>query len=140
MKLNKLLIATLDKQITELEAQIEALIKQDEELQGTSATDTHYTGVGKVLSWMMISKTNGFKRFNNPRKMACYAGVVPFDYQSGTSIRYKPKVSVFADKELKKTLHMAAMSAIQIDNDLRTYYLRKVEEGKNKMCVLNAEK
>ncbi|MFN8317228.1 MAG: hypothetical protein U0T32_12345 [Chitinophagales bacterium] len=33
MKLNKLLIATLDKQITELEAQIEALIKQDEELQ-----------------------------------------------------------------------------------------------------------
>jgi transposase len=70
--------------------------------------------------------------------MACYAGVVPFDYQSGTSIRYKPKVSVFADKELKKILHMAAMSAIQIDNDLRTYYLRKVEEGKNKMSVINA--
>ncbi|MFN8317229.1 MAG: transposase [Chitinophagales bacterium] len=54
---------------------------------------------------MMISKTNGFKRFNNPRKMACYAGVVPFDYQSGTSIRYKPKVSVFADKELKDTAY-----------------------------------
>jgi transposase len=138
MKLNKLLIAALDKQIVELEAQIEVLIKQDEELQEQTQRIQTIPGVGKVLSWMMISKTNGFKRFNNPRKMACYAGVVPFDYQSGTSIRYKPKVSVFADKELKKILHMAAMSAIQIDNDLRTYYLRKVEEGKNKMSVINA--
>ncbi|MFN8315914.1 MAG: IS110 family transposase [Chitinophagales bacterium] len=138
MKLNKLLIAALDKQIIELEVQIEALIKQDEELQEQAQRIRTIPGVGKVLSWMMISKTNGFKRFNNPRKMACYAGVVPFDYQSGTSIRYKPKVSVFADKELKKILHMAAMSAIQIDNDLRTYYLRKVEEGKNKMSVINA--
>ncbi len=138
MKLNKLLIAALDKQIVELEAQIEVLIKQDEELQEQTQRIQTIPGVGKVLSWMMISKTNGFKRFNNPRKMACYAGVVPFDYQSGTSIRYKPKVSVFADKELKKILHMAAMSAIQIDNNLRTYYLRKVEEGKNKMSVINA--
>ena len=73
MKLNKLLIATLDKQITELEAQIEALIKQDEELQEQAQRIRTIPGVGKVLSWMMISKTNGFKRFNNPRKMACYA-------------------------------------------------------------------
>jgi hypothetical protein len=30
------------------------------------------------------------------------------------------------------------MSAIRLDNELRTYYLRKVEEGKNNMSVLNA--
>ena len=33
---------------------------------------------------------------------------------------------------------MAAMRAIQLDNDLRDYYIRKVEEGKNKMSVINA--
>src|SRR5690606_17779893 len=72
------------------------------------------------------------------RKMACFAGVVPFDHQSGTSLKYKPRISVFADKELKKVLHLAAMSAIRLENDFRAYYLRKVEEGKNKMSILNA--
>ena len=63
---------------------------------------------------------------------------VPFDHQSGTSLRFKPKVSIFADKELKKVLHLAAMSAIRLDNDFRIYYLRKAEQGKNKMSILNA--
>lgn len=54
------------------------------------------------------------------------------------SLRFRPKVSIFADKELKKILHLAAMSAIRLDNDFRVYYLRKIEEGKNKMSILNA--
>lgn len=45
---------------------------------------------------------------------------------------------MLADKKIKSVLHLGAMSAIRLDNDLRTYYLRKVEEGKNKMSVLNA--
>ena len=70
--------------------------------------------------------------------MACYAGVVPFENQSGTSLLKKPRVSFLADKESKSLLHMGAMSAIRLDNDLRSYYRRKVKEGKNKMSVLNA--
>jgi hypothetical protein len=34
---------------------------------------------------MMITKTQGFSIMNNPRIITYYAGVVPFDYQSGTS-------------------------------------------------------
>ena len=86
----------------------------------------------------MIAKTEGFTKINEARKMACYAGVVPFENQSGTSLRHKPKVSYFADKSLKSVLHLAAMSAIRLENDLRVYYQRKVKEGKNKMLVLNA--
>ena len=85
-----------------------------------------------------IIKNRRIYKITEPRKLACFAGVVPFDHQSGTSIKYKPRTSNFADKELKKALHLAAMSAIRLDNELRVYYLRKVEEGKNKMCVLNA--
>ena len=95
-------------------------------------------GVGKVLSWLLISKTDGFTTINCPRKLACYSGVVPFENQSGTSIYRKPRVSIFADKNMKSTLHLAAMSAIQNNEELKKYYKRKVEEGKNKMLVINA--
>ncbi|RXM37786.1 hypothetical protein BOQ62_00535, partial [Chryseobacterium sp. CH21] len=34
--------------------------------------------------------------------------------------------------------HMSAMASIRSDKELKTYFLRKVSEGKNKMSVLNA--
>jgi len=83
-------------------------------------------------------KTGAFEKITQARKLACYVGVAPFAKQSGISIFGRNRVSQFADKELKRLLHLGAMSAIRLDNVFRKYYLRKVEEGKNKMSVLNA--
>lgn len=138
LKLNKKMIEVIDGQISKIETDIEKIIQFDDQMKAQSELIRSVPGVGKVVSWMMIAKTEGFTTINNPRKMACYCGVVPFDFQSGTSLRHKPKVSVFADKSMKSVLHLAAMSAIRLNNDLRVYYKRKVEEGKNKMSVLNA--
>lgn len=86
-----------------------------------------------MVSWMMIAKTEGFAKIDNPRKMACYEGVVPFAYRSGTSLRYKPKVSYYADKLLKSILNMAAMRVVGLENHMKEYYERKIREEKNKM-------
>ena len=72
------------------------------------------------------------------KKFACYVGVAPFEHTSGTSVRGKTKVSKMANMTLKKLLHMAAMSAIQCNEELKVFYQRKVAEGKNKMSVINA--
>ena len=138
MKLNQNLIKGIEKQIHIIECKIQAIINEEITLKEQAQRIQTIPGVGKVLTWMIIAKTEGFTAFTDPRKMACYAGVVTFDHQSGTSVKYKSKVSMYADKELKSILHLAAMSAIRLDNELRTYYLRKVEQGKNKMSVLNA--
>ncbi|MFT5512426.1 MAG: transposase [Bacteroidia bacterium] len=94
--------------------------------------------MGPIVGWNLLVKTNEFKLINDPRKLACYAGVLPFDYQSGTSIKRRPKVSNMADKKLKTALHMAAMRAVSLDGELQDYYNKKVKEGKNRMSVLNA--
>jgi len=137
-KLNKQQLSILNEQLRIIEKQIEQLIKQDEPMQKQATLIRSVPGVGKVLCWLMLSKTESFTTITEPRKMACYGGVVPFSYQSGTSIRGKDRLSNYADKALKAILHMAAMSAIRLPNDLRDYYLRKVAEGKNKMSALNA--
>ena len=136
--LNIKLIKDIEKQIKALENDIENIIHKDENLNQQQKLIKSVPGVGLVLSWTLLSKTEGFTTIIDPRKMACYSGVVPFDFQSGTSLKRRPGVSMLADKNLKTILHMAAMSAIRLDNDLRTYYIRKVDEGKNKMSVLNA--
>ena len=138
LKLNEQQLILLDKQLLQIETTIEALIKADEQMHQQARLIRSVPGVGKVLSWMMLAKTESFTTITQPRKMACYSGVVPFANQSGTSIRGKDRVSSYADKAIKTVLHLAAMSAIRLKNDLRAYYLRKVAEGKNKMSVLNA--
>ena len=136
--LNVKLIKCIKEQIKVIENDIEKVIHDDQSLSLQQKLIKSVPGVGQVLSWTLLSKTEGFTVITDPRKMACYSGVVPFDFQSGTSLKRRPGVSMLADKNLKTILHLAAMSAIRLDNDLRTYYIRKVDEGKNKMSVLNA--
>lgn len=138
LKLNKKFIEGINAQLEKIEIEIEKSIAEDCELKKKAELIKSVPGVGKVICWTMLAKTEGFTTITDPRKMACYSGVVPFDHQSGTSIRYRPRVSTFADKGIKCLLHLGAMSAIRLNNELRVYYLRKVEEGKNKMSVINA--
>jgi len=138
IKLNKQAIELLDKQIKTIEKKILDIINSNDDLKDNYDRIQTVPGVGKVLATLMIIKTKGFSEIKTARKMACYSGVVPFEHRSGSSIYHKPRVSTMADKELKKVLHLAALSSIRLKNDLAVYFQRKVAEGKNKMSVLNA--
>lgn len=50
----------------------------------------------------------------------------------------KERVSKMAHQKLKKLLHLSAMASIRSDKEMKAYFKRKVEQGKNKMSVLNA--
>jgi transposase len=92
-------IKALQKQIQQVEKQIRTLIKEDDILRHLFELVTSVSGVGEVIFWEVIITTNEFKLFSCPRKFACYAGVAPFEYSSGTSIRGKTRVSHLANKQ-----------------------------------------
>jgi len=141
IKLRNKLISQIFRQveitIKKIEIAIQQTLNEDPVILKRYLQITSITGVGKMTAIEVILATANFTRINDPRKFACYSGVAPFVYDSGT-IKTRARVSDQANKNVKKTLHMAAMSAIQVKGDLQTYYQRKVEEGKNKMSVLNA--
>jgi transposase len=56
-------------------------------------------GVGERTAIYFIIITKGFTAFDSARKLTCYAGVAPFEYSSGSSIRGKTKVNHMADKK-----------------------------------------
>lgn len=96
-------------------------------------------GVGRIVAMNMIIVTEAFTRFNNPRQFCCYAGVAPFAYTSGSSQHSKNKVSQKACKYIKTLLHMSAVAIThRKSGELKAYYERKVDEGKNKMTIINA--
>jgi transposase len=131
-------ISALEKSIEKIEKMIADLVKKDDQLKQHYQLATSVTGIGKITALNMIVATGEFKRIKEAKKFACYSGVAPFEHTSGSSIRGKTRVSKMANMTIKTLLHLAAMTAIQYDEDLSRYYQRKVAQGKNKMSVLNA--
>ena len=131
-------IDALEKDLVNIEKQILSTLEKDTELNAKYHFAKSVVGIGFVTAINLIIHTNGFSEMNEARALACYCGVAPFEYSSGTSIKGKTKVHHMANKKLKCNLHMASLSAVKLDADLKQYYERKVAEGKNKMSVLNA--
>lgn len=124
--------------LKDAEKQMSDLIQKDDYLKQVFELVTSVPGVGKVIAIELLVATEEFKAINEPKKLACHAGVAPFEYRSGSSVRGKTRVNVHARKRLKSLLHLGAMAAIGSKGELQDYYQRKVLQGKNKMLVLNA--
>jgi transposase len=137
-KLQQKATTGLQKSLEAVEQAIDDKICADQQINKVIGQVTSIKGVGKQTAIKLYVYTRGFSAFENGKQLACYCGVVPFGKSSGTNVRYKPGVSPFANKNLKKLLHLCAMSALRWDAEIRAYYLRKVGEGKNKMSVINA--
>lgn len=131
-------IASMEESVKEFDARIDALLKGDTKLARLTEIVRSLPGFGPVITPKLIEVTRGFTRLNDPRSFACFAGVAPFEYSSGTSIKGKTRVSHLANKDIKKMLHLAALVTIRKGNIMHDYFHRKVAEGKNKMLVINA--
>lgn len=131
-------VSALDKSIAQLDAAIEAFTKADEQLTINRNLLLSVSGVGPVVANEIIAVTRGFTRLLNPRKLACYAGLAPFEHSSGKSVRGRTRVSHRANKRLKSLLHLAAMAAIRTKGTIQDFYQRKLKEGKKPISAINA--
>ncbi len=122
-----------------IEEQIKDLIKSDETMKKNFDLATSVKGIGLVIAAFMLVTTNNFTGFENGRKYACYSGIAPFDNTSG-KYKGKTKVSHLANKRMKTLLSNGANSARQWDPELRVYYDRKIQEGKEHNLVINSIK
>lgn len=130
----------LSKDIQTIEKEIEEVLKENIEINTNYKLIRSVSGIGMINAVAMIIYSNNFKAINNARSFACYCGVAPFEYSSGTSIRGRTRVSKMANRQMKALITNAARSAVVHDPELRIYYKKKINEGKSHGCVLNAVK
>jgi transposase len=131
------IIKQISEEIKITESEILFIINHDAELKRSYDLLLSIKGIGKILGFYLITLTHNFTKFTDPRKFACYAGIAPFEYSSGTSVKGRTKVHPCANKQIKSLLNMAAMSSIQLQGEYQMYYLRRTADGKNKMSTLN---
>lgn len=136
-QINKRLILQLNIEIKNVEGKIESILNSMPEWKANYYLIQSVKGIGPVLAKYLMVYTENFTRFTNPKKFACFSGIAPFEYSSGTSIKGRTRLHPCANKHLKSLLNIAAMSTIQLNGEYKRYYQRRTAEGKNKMSTLN---
>ena len=130
-------LLSLEADIKQIETAIRTLIKDDERIKQLHDLVITVPGVGLITFCYLLYFTNEFKQYSSAKQLACYCGVVPFEYSSGSSVKGRTRVNHMANKKMKKLLHTAALSSIVHYPEFKNYYHRKQAEGKNKMLILN---
>jgi transposase len=131
------MIKELTNQINKIETELDKIVHEDPMIKKQYDLITSIKSVGKQTALYMIAFTNGFTLFENWRKFASYAGTAPFPYQSGISISGRTKVSHLANNKFKALLNLCATSAIVHNPEMKAYFKRRKEEGKNGMSTIN---
>ncbi len=136
-KIQEDLLKRINIHIDKIEKELHHIIENNPMLKEQYQLILSIKGAGPLAAFTFIAVTNGFQKFQTWRKFACYAGIAPFPYRSGTSIKGLNKVSHLANKKIKALLSNMAVSAIQYNTELKLYYNRRLDEGKNKSATLN---
>ena len=91
-------------------------------------------GVGPKTAATILVEISDIRRFDNPGRLAVYAGVAPRTHRSGSSIRGDHHQRG-GNTRLKRAMYLAAFASLRRPES-RNYYDRKRAEGKTHHAAL----
>ncbi len=95
-------------------------------------------GAGAVVAALVIGYTGDVTRFPTRHHYAAYNGTAPIEASSGPTKRHR--LNPRGNRMLNHALHMAAITQIRYPTNGRTFYERKLAEGKTKKEAIRALK
>lgn len=125
-------IEVLDRKIDAATAKIVAMVK------ASNTTLTRVYGIGAINAAVILAEVGNVGRFPTRNHFASYAGTAPIEVSSGDNRRHR--LSRSGNRRINRAIHVAALVQIRHDNPGRTYYRRKLDEGKTKKEAIRALK
>lgn len=133
-KVHQDMIHQIAKHIQAIDAEIHNLIDSDPTFKQTLLLLMSIPGIGFVLAAHLLIIT---QHSLNPRELAAYLGICPYEHQSGSSVNNKATSRHYGPAAARKLLYLAACSVRTHRKEFRQYFIRKTAEGKPGKLVLN---
>ena len=128
----------LNKQEKEVREEIAIMIKENKEIKKAVTLVCTLPGVGVITAASVLAETNGFELIRNKKQLVSYAGLDVKEKQSGTSVNGKSRISKQGNKQLRKAMHLPALSAIGHDERFKAVFARLVQKHGIKMKAVVA--
>ncbi len=130
-------MAFLQAQLEHLQREIDQHIDNDPDLRGKRDLLLSIPAVGERVAQNMTALLAS-RNFASAEQLAAYLGLVPVEWQSGSSIKGRAHMSKAGPAHLRKLLYMPAIVAAKHNPHIRALYLRLLERGKPKMAAIGA--
>jgi len=127
----------IDQEIAKLEEACEQLIAQDAPLQEDFDLLLSIPGIGSTTAVSFLAEVD-VARFQQASQVAAYAGLIPREHTSGSSVHKKSRLAKMGNRHLRTAFYMPALSAKRYNPILRALVDRLTERGKSKMAILGA--
>ena len=130
-------ITFLKAELKRLEKMIATHINDDPDLRKNKELLETIPGVGPRVSGHMTALFAG-RTFQSAEQLAAYLGLVPVMWESGSSVRGRPRMSKAGPAHLRKVLYMPAVVARRWNPHIKALNDRLLAKGKSKMAVIGA--
>jgi transposase len=127
----------LQEQIRRIEQELRRLIDQDPSFRRTLLLLLTVPGVGLLLASHLLILAYSSNQPLEPRHLAGYIGIAPYEHLSGQSVRRRTRSRGYGPAALRNLLRLAARSVSTHQPSFRQYYQRKLAEGKLKPVAFN---
>jgi len=131
-------IGHLNQQIKLIEQQINQHVDGDPTLKGQSQLLDTIPSVGRTTKFVILSYYGGQLRFGNARQAVAFAGLDTRHYESGSSVRGKPRMSKQGPSRLRAALYMPAVVAMSSTAWGKAFAGRLKQAGKPNKLILGA--
>ena len=101
----------LDQQMMALQDDIQTFIGQQDNLNQARKLLISIPGIAEKTAAVLLAEIGDIHRFNGARQLAAYAGVTPQQFQSGSSVHRKSRISKRGNARLRTALYFPAISA-----------------------------
>ena len=128
----------LDQQIDRLTRDIRAHIDQHSDLKEQKELLKSIPGIGELTAAVLLGEIGDIRSFESARQLAAYAGLVPEQRNSGTSVRHKPRLAKTGNAHLRKALYMPAVVARRHNPLMVALSDRMLETGHCVMAIIGA--
>lgn len=131
-------IAYLAEQIKRTEALIRDHIDAHPGLRRQRELLDSIPGIGEATAAALLAEVPDIKQYRSARQVAAFAGLVPRERQSGSSIRGRVRLSKIGNARLRKALYFPAITALRCSPFFQAWAAGLRQRGKSKMAVIGA--
>ena len=134
-----LIAAELVDDITRLDTMLKESKKRVEQAVCASGTTlTSIVGIGPINAATILGYSGDIGRFATKAQFASYNGTAPIEASSGGKVRHR--LNPRGNRKINHTVHVAAICQLRYQGEGRTYYDRKITEGKSSKEAIRALK
>lgn len=132
------LIATLDAEIERIDAQIAAYIDQDPELREQKRLLSSIKGFGDTTVHILLAELYDLADYEDAQAAAADAGLTPAHYESGDTVRRKPRMSKVGKAAVRGALYWPAITAIRTNPIVQALAQRLEAQKKHNKVIIGA--